>query len=58
MPYAGHCICGRIRVSLPKQPPSSLKCHCRNCMRSGGGQYIRPLAITLSLSSLLPLGRF
>ncbi|KAL4868121.1 hypothetical protein BDV12DRAFT_197517 [Aspergillus spectabilis] len=40
MPYIGHCICGKIRVSLPKQPPNSLKCHCRNCARSGGGASI------------------
>ncbi|KAE8405465.1 Mss4-like protein [Aspergillus pseudonomiae] len=40
MPYEGHCICGRIRVLLEQQPPSSLVCHCRNCSRSGGGSSI------------------
>lgn len=27
MSYEGHCICGRIRVLLEQQPPSSLVCH-------------------------------
>ncbi|KAL4892651.1 hypothetical protein BDV59DRAFT_179393, partial [Aspergillus ambiguus] len=36
MPYEGQCICGNVRLILPQQPPSSLRCHCRNCSRSGG----------------------
>ncbi|KAL5355196.1 Mss4-like protein [Aspergillus floccosus] len=40
MSYEGHCICGNIRVVLPQQPASSLRCHCRNCSRSGGGSSI------------------
>ncbi|QRD90640.1 Mss4-like protein [Aspergillus flavus] len=40
MSYEGHCICGRIRVLLEQQPPSSLVCHCHNCSRSGGGSSI------------------
>ncbi|PYI24788.1 hypothetical protein BO99DRAFT_418358 [Aspergillus violaceofuscus CBS 115571] len=28
MPYDGHCMCGRIQVSLPQQPSQSLRCHC------------------------------
>ncbi|PWY80801.1 hypothetical protein BO94DRAFT_520745 [Aspergillus sclerotioniger CBS 115572] len=37
MSYTGHCICKNIQVSLAQQPASSLRCHCRNCARSGGG---------------------
>ncbi|PYI02736.1 hypothetical protein BO78DRAFT_453304 [Aspergillus sclerotiicarbonarius CBS 121057] len=40
MPYTGHCICKNIQVSLAQQPASSLRCHCRNCARSGGGSSI------------------
>ncbi|OOF90618.1 hypothetical protein ASPCADRAFT_211927 [Aspergillus carbonarius ITEM 5010] len=40
MPYTGHCICKTIQVSLSHQPSSSLRCHCRNCARSGGGSSI------------------
>ncbi|KAE8379750.1 Mss4-like protein [Aspergillus bertholletiae] len=47
MSYQGHCICGRIRVLLQEQPPSSLVCHCRNCSRSGGGS---------SINYILPMG--
>ncbi|KAL4738449.1 Mss4-like protein [Aspergillus similis] len=43
MSYRGHCICGSIQVSLKEQPPNSLRCHCRNCARSGGGSSINYL---------------
>ncbi|OJJ54708.1 hypothetical protein ASPSYDRAFT_49825 [Aspergillus sydowii CBS 593.65] len=35
--YKGHCICGRVQVSLEQEPPSSVICHCGHCARSGGG---------------------
>ncbi|CAI7664898.1 unnamed protein product [Penicillium viridicatum] len=37
MSYQGHCNCESIRITLPRQPPSSTVCHCDCCKRAGGG---------------------
>ncbi|BCR92252.1 GFA family protein [Aspergillus chevalieri] len=37
MPYQGHCMCHNIQVTLEERPENTLRCHCRNCARSGGG---------------------
>ncbi|ODM14612.1 hypothetical protein SI65_09957 [Aspergillus cristatus] len=37
MPYQGHCMCHDIQVTLEEQPENTLRCHCRNCARPGGG---------------------
>lgn len=36
-PYLGHCLCGRIRFQLTREPLTLYACHCTDCQRHSGG---------------------
>jgi len=42
-PHAGGCLCGRVRYSYNARPLGLNACHCGQCKRLSGGDYIKML---------------
>lgn len=35
--YSAACLCGRVRLGMQVDPPTSYRCHCQLCTRLGSG---------------------
>ena len=47
MELQGHCLCGKVRVSIPELSEEITVCHCHMCQKFFGGLF-------LSLAGVLP----
>ncbi|MGD9967637.1 MAG: GFA family protein [Hyphomonadaceae bacterium] len=42
-PYVGGCLCGRVRYAYKAQPRALNACHCNDCKRLTGSDYVKML---------------